>query len=403
MSSDNKLYDLLGVKRNATLDEIKKAYKKLALQYHPDRNPSPDAQDKFKEINSAYEVLSDAQKREIYDKYGEEGLQGGGGMGGFGDHMDIFSHFFGGGQRRKPQGPVKGQDVLHALQVSMEDLYTGATRKVRITRTRICKECNGIGATKKEAVIECTNCNGSGRKVTIQQLAPGFVQQVAGVCPECQGQGKSVNEKFKCKKCTGRKVVSDVKTVEVNIDKGMKDKQKIVFEGEADERPDVLAGDIVFVLQQKPHPLFERDGNTLFMKKKINLLEALTGVEFKVTHLDGRHLLVKSKKGSVIKPGDILQINNEGFPTYKNPYEKGHLLIKFEIEFPDKIPPQFVKQLQDILPKSKKETDSGKDKDVEEVFLTEPSVSKNNGTRNEAYQDDDEEMGDAPQVGCRTQ
>lgn len=145
MSSDTKLYDILGLKKNATLDEIKKAYKKLALQYHPDRNPSPEAQDKFKEINNAYETLSDSQKREIYDRYGEEGLQGGGGMGGFGgDPMDIFSHFFGGGgQRRKPQGPVKGQDVVHSLQVSMEDLYNGATRKVRITRTRICKECDG--------------------------------------------------------------------------------------------------------------------------------------------------------------------------------------------------------------------------------------------------------------------
>jgi DnaJ family protein A protein 2 len=211
-------------------------------------------------------------------------------MGGFEmDPSDLFSQFFGGGmfgggmggQRRGPQGPQKGQDVMHALKVGLEELYNSTSKKIRVTRTRNCADCKGTGSTKKDAVEECSGCRGQGRRIEMRQISPGFVTQQVMTCPQCQGQGKTVDPKFKCGSCKGKRVVTDVTTLEIHVDKGMRDRQKIVFEGEADEKPDQLPGDIVFVLQQKPHDVFERDGDNLFMKKKINLLEALTGVEFK--------------------------------------------------------------------------------------------------------------------------
>lgn len=383
-------------------------------RYHPDRNPGDEeAQEKFKEIAHAYEILSNEEKREIYDRYGEEGLSGGGGGGFGGDPFDLFSAFFGGGggmRSQRPRGPQKGQDVLHALKVSLEELYNGATRKIRVTRTRICQSCDGVGATKKDAVVSCSGCNGSGRKVTIHQMAPGFVQQVAQTCPECSGQGKTVDERFKCKKCKGKKVVSDVKTLEVHIVPGMSNKQKITFDGEADERPGVLAGDIIFVLQEKEHPVFERRGNHLFMKKKINLSEALTGVEFKVPHLDNRTLIVRSGKNQVIKPGQVLQVTGEGMPSVRNQFQKGNLLIEFVVEFPDRIPPKFMEQLQQILP-SKQTINKAQIKgDVEEVELSDPDMSDSHSgagdrRRGEAYDsdDDDDDDGRGPQIGCQSQ
>jgi len=403
-------YEVLGVSKTASADEIRKAYKKLAMQYHPDRNPSDEAQEKFKDITHAYEVLSDNEKRGIYDKYGEEGLQGGMGAG-FSDPMDIFSAFFGGRSRGESRGPAKGQDVMHQLTVSLEDLYNGATRKIRVTRTRICKSCEGSGATKKDAVQTCASCKGSGRKVTIHQVAPGFVQQMQTTCGDCQGEGKTVPDKFKCKNCNGRKVVSDVKTLEIGIDKGMKNNQKIVFEGEADEKPGVLPGDIIFVLQQKPHAYFERDANHLIMKKKINLVEALTGVEFNITQLDGRILHAKVKKGTIVKPNEILQIDKEGMPSLANPFEKGNLYIKFDIEFPDSIPMPFIPHLQKILPKPENAEETTSKKDAEEVYMTDYKEPKSNKKqqqgRREAYgdedEDDEEHDGEGPQVGCRNQ
>lgn len=408
--SDNRFYELLGVAKNASVEDIRKAYKKLALKYHPDRNPGDEsAQEKFKDIAYAYEVLSDSEKREIYDRYGEEGLKGGGGGGFSGDPFDIFSHFFGGGGRRaeRPRGPQKGQDVVHPLKVSLEELYNGATRKIRVTRTRICSGCKGTGATKPDAVVNCTGCKGTGRKVYIHQMAPGFVQQVSQSCPDCNGLGKSIDEKFKCKPCSGKKVVSDQKTLEVNIIQGMSNNQKIVFEGEADERPGVLPGDIIFIVQQKDHPTFERRGNNLYMKKKINLSEALTGVEFKVTHLDNRPLIVRNKKNTVIRPGQVMQISGEGMPIYRNPMSKGSLLVEFDIEFPEKIPPKFLEQLQQILPSKQRVERSGL-KNAEEVELEEADLSQGNATasrQREAYdeEEDEEEDGRGPQIGCQSQ
>nr|KAF6285539.1 DnaJ heat shock protein family (Hsp40) member A2 [Myotis myotis] len=199
---DTKLYDILGVPPGASENELKKAYRKLAKEYHPDKNPN--AGDKFKEISFAYEVLSNPEKRELYDRYGEQGLREGSGGGGGMD--DIFSHIFGGGlfgfmgnQSRSRNGRRRGEDMMHPLKVSLEDLYNGKTTKLQLSKNVLCSACNGQGG-KTGAVQKCSACRGHGVRTMIRQLAPGMVQQVQSVCSDCNGEGEVINKKDRCKK-----------------------------------------------------------------------------------------------------------------------------------------------------------------------------------------------------------
>jgi len=252
-------------------------------------------------------------------------------------NMVDYQAFFGGGGRKKQKGPVKGDPIQRAIPATLEDLYNGKTRKLKITRNRCCKTCKGTGSSKPELVKECDKCKGKGVVNKIIQMGPGFVQQTRGVCDACQGQGQKSDDKYSCKACNGKKVLPEEKTLEINIEKGMKNGQAIKFEGESDERPGVLPGDIIFVIQEQPHNVFKRSADNLFIeKKKINLSEALTGFAFKLQTLDGRTVLIKSKKNSIIKSEDILIADGEGMPIFKNNSSKGNLVINFEVEFPKK-------------------------------------------------------------------
>jgi len=231
-------------------------------------------------------------------------------------------------------GPRKCKDVARALKVTLEELYTGAEKSIKLTRMRNCKTCKGTGSSKPEGITKCKSCDGNGSKIHIKKLGPGYVQQYQTTCNDCQGQGKTFDPKFLCEKCSGKKVFQETATLNIYIDKGMKENQKIICEGEADEQPDVLAGDVIFVIQQIPHQ-FERDGNDIYMKKQISLVSALTGVSFEFNHLDERKILVKSPKGEVIKPGQIKMLKGEGMPTYRDPFNKGNFYIMFEVIFPD--------------------------------------------------------------------
>lgn len=210
-------YKTLGVEKTATMAELKKAYHKLALKNHPDRGGDKE---KFQEIQTAYEVLSDKDKRDIYDKYGEEGLKegGGGGPGGF---ADIFEMFGGGGGRRGQQqsGKQKKDPVVHPLKVTLEEIYNGKQTKISVNRERICAKCGGLGG-KEGAVKKCPGCNGRGMVNKMQMLGPGMYSQTRGPCDECRGTGEIIDEANKCKTCNGKKVTKEKKILEASIDKG---------------------------------------------------------------------------------------------------------------------------------------------------------------------------------------
>ena len=299
MVKETAYYDLLNVKPDATADELKKSYRKLALKYHPDKNPEADAAEKFKNISQAYEVLSDAKKRELYDKGGEQALKEGGlSEGGFSSPMDLFEMFFGGGgggggRRRRDN---KGKDVIHQLSVTLEDLYNGTTRKLALQKNVVCEKCEGRGG-KAGAVQKCNTCKGSGTQVILNQLGAGMYQQIHTSCRECDGQGERINPKDMCRTCSGRKIVQERKILEVHIDKGMDDGQKITFAGEGDQSPGLEPGDIIIVLDEREHDTFKRKGMDLFMKMDINLTEALCGFRRAIKTLDNRYIIISSLPG----------------------------------------------------------------------------------------------------------
>jgi len=256
MVKETLLYEALGLTPTATDADVKKAYRKLAVQFHPDKNPSPDAAEKFKEISRAYEVLSDEEKRKIYDRYGEKGLDEGG-MGGGSSAFDIFSQFFGGSPfggmfGGSDRGERRGKDVGHTLTVSLDDLYNGKDKKLSLNKQVICSKCNGSGSKKAGKSTVCQECNGRGVKVIIRQLGPGMIQQMQTACSNCKGEGTAVDPKDRCPSCNGNRVVSEKKILEVHVDKGMKHGDKITFSREGDQHPDIkIPGDVVIILQEK--------------------------------------------------------------------------------------------------------------------------------------------------------
>ncbi|KAJ3414189.1 pheromone processing endoprotease [Chytridiales sp. JEL 0842] len=405
MPKDTKYYDLLEVSPNASEADLKKAYRKLALKYHPDKNP--DAGDKFKEISHAYEVLSDSNKRELYDRYGEEGLSDGPGGPGMSPH-DLFSQLFGGGDffgggggRGGRSGPKRGKDMAHALKVSLEDLYKGKTSKLALQKQVVCGGCEGRGG-KEGATKSCSACHGRGIRIIMRQMGP-MIQQMQQTCSDCNGEGEIINPKDRCKECGGKKVTSERKILEVFIDKGMADGQKITFTGEGDQAPGVIPGDIIIILEARDHPVFKRKGDDLFVDVKIDLLTALAGGHFAIKHLDDRVLMVHILPGEVIKPGDIKSISNEGMPAYKRPYDKGNLYIKFEIDFPSAnwASPESIKKLESILPPRTPLPDN-KNAEVEECVLSavDPMHQKraNFGDDDGRHDHDDDEAGGNPTV-----
>lgn len=266
-------YKALELEKNADPGEIKKQYRKMAAKHHPDKGGDPE---RFKEIQKAYEVLSDPEKRQTYDRFGEEGLENGGAQGGPSDLFDILSGRPRGGGR---SGQKKGQNVVHQLSVSLEEIYTGKTRKLRMRREVI----------EQGSMSTCDVCGGKGVQIRVVRMGP-MIQQVQENCRACDGQG----HRFESKQ------VQEV--MEVVVPKGAPDGYKLTFHEKADEIPDGIPGDVVFVLQEQPHSEFRRKGADLYLKRRISLVEALCGFRMEVTHLDGRKLLIKTAPGQVVTP-----------------------------------------------------------------------------------------------------
>lgn len=411
-SDNTRYYEVLGVPKSASADELKKAYRKAAIKNHPDKGGDPE---KFKELAQAYEVLSDSEKREIYDQYGEDALKEGMGGGGGGHNpFDIFESFFGGaspfgggGGSSRGRRQRRGEDVVHPLKVSLDDLYNGTSKKLSLSRNVLCPKCKGKGS-KSGASMKCAGCQGSGMKVSIRHLGPSMIQQLQHVCPDCKGSGESINDKDRCTQCRGEKVVQDKKVLEVHVEKGMQHSQKITFQGEADEAPDTLTGDIVFVLQLKEHAKFKRKGDDLFVEHTLNLTEALCGFQFILTHLDGRQLLIKSSPGEIVKPGQFKAINDEGMPIHHRPFMKGNLYVHFSLDFPESgtLSPEQCKALETTLPPKPSNRMIGMELDeCEETILQdvnmEDEMRRKQQAAHEAYEEDEEAAG--PRVQCAQQ
>ncbi|XP_036869410.1 dnaJ homolog subfamily A member 4 isoform X2 [Manis javanica] len=360
MVKETRLYDVLGVRPGAAPEEIRKAYRRLALKYHPDKNPEEG--EKFKLISQAYEVLSDPKKRDIYDEGGEQAIkEGGSGSPSFSSPMDIFDMFFGGGGR-------------------------------------MARERRGVGG-KEGSVEKCPLCKGRGMQVHIQQIGPGMVQQIQTVCIECKGQGERIDPKDRCESCCGAKVVREKKVLEVHVERGMKDGQKVLFPGEGDQGPELEPGDVIIVLDQKDHSVFQRQGHDLIMKMKIQLSEALCGFKKMIKTLDDRVLVITSTSGEVIKHGDLRCVRNEGMPIYKAPLERGTLIIQFLVIFPEKhwLSQDKLPQLEALLPPRQKVRVTD---DMDQVELKEFNPSEQNWRQHrEAYKEDD----DGPRAGVQCQ
>ncbi|KAF9385058.1 Type I HSP40 co-chaperone [Podila verticillata] len=405
MVKETKLYEALEVDPACSDSELKKAYRKLALKFHPDKTGGQTSE-RFQDISHAYDVLSDPQKRTVYDQYGEAGLSGegglGGGMGGLSPE-DLFSHFFGGGGGRggRPSGPRRGKDVAHGLKVTLEDLYKGKTTKLALQKNIICEKCEGRGG-KEGAVKTCTTCNGQGYRVMLRQMGP-MMQQIQQPCGDCRGEGEIINAKDKCKHCNGRKVTQVRKVLEVHIDRGMKDGRKIVFNGEGDQAPGTIPGDVVIVLEQREHERFKRTGDDLYYNAKIDLVTALAGGKIQIPHLDDRILVVDILPGEVIKPAELKAVMGQGMPTERH-HDFGNMYIQFEIDFPaaNWTDLSHIEQLRAILPAATPLPELPKTAHIEEVSLTEMDPRQKARAEHGNMGDDDEE-GHGPGVQCAQQ
>jgi len=407
MVKDTAFYNLLGVDPSASDVQLKTAYKKGALKYHPDKNAhNPEAAEKFKELAEAYEVLSDPQKRQLYDQYGKEGLEQGGMAGGGMNAEDLFAQFFGGGSAfggmfgggMREQGPKKARTIHHVHKVSLEDIYRGKVSKLALQKSIICPACDGRGG-KEGAVKTCAGCNGAGMKTMMRQMGP-MIQRFQTVCPDCQGEGETIREKDRCKRCVGKKTVVERKVLHVHVDRGVKTGHKIDFRGEGDQMPGVLPGDVQFEIEQKPHPRFQRKDDDLFYHADIDLLTALAGGTIYIEHLDERWLTVNIFPGDPITPGAIKVIKGQGMPSFRH-HDFGNLYIQFDVKFPDKTELRNLELLEQVLPPRASPSQPPGDGMVEDYDLED--VDPRNQARAQGAAMDDEDEDGIPQGAERMQ
>ncbi|KAI0767920.1 hypothetical protein BC629DRAFT_876310 [Irpex lacteus] len=418
MPVDTTLYELLGVRPEASEDDIKKAYRKKAREHHPDKNPNdPEAGQKFQEMAAAYEILSSPDSREVYDQYGLEGLNGPGGAGGPGgmDAADIFAELFGGGPGGfnfgfdfgSGGGPhrhrTRGEDSIIPYDVTLEELYNGKSVKMNMEKEAVCGTCKGSGAKGSAKPKSCAKCDGKGYVMVQTQIGPGRYGTSRAMCTDCSGKGEKLREKDQCKRCKGKKTVKEKTRQEIFVERGMADRQRIVLSGAGDEEPGVPPGDVIFQLKTRPHPSFERSGNDLLTRVHITLSEALLGFSrIILTHLDGRGIHISSPAGKPIKTGDSIMLRGEGMPVYKNPDQKGQLYVVFEVDMPDAEWVRTVDKtaLAALLPPGKPEMDP-KPAVIDEVPFEASDIADFGETEDDWEDEDEEDDGYEPE--CRQQ
>lgn len=335
--SKRDYYEVLGVAKSASEDEIKKAYRKLARQYHPDVNKEPDAVEKFKEVKEAYDVISDPQKRAQYDQFGHAaGQQGGfGGAGAdFGGFGDIFDMFFGGGGggRRNPNAPRQGNDLQYTMSIGFKDAYFGKEEEIEIPKEATCSKCDGSGAEPGTKVETCPTCNGAGQQEVVQNTPFGRVVN-RRPCPSCKGKGKYVQTK--CSKCHGSGKETIRRKIRINIPAGVDDGMQMRISGEGELGVNGgPPGDLYVVFRVKRHDFFERDGDNLFCQIPITFAQAALGDEIEVPTMEGK---VKMKIPAGTQTGKTFRLRGHGMPRVNRGGVKGDQHVKVTVVTPTKL------------------------------------------------------------------
>ena len=378
--AENKrdFYEVLGVEKTASTDEIKRAYRKAAMKYHPDRNPGDkEAEAKFKEAGEAYEVLSDDDKRSRYDQFGHQGVDpnfnpgfggfgggfSGGGFGGFGDFGDIFSDFFGGGSSRgnSRNAPRRGENVATRLELTFEEAAFGEEKEVSATRIENCAKCSGSGSA--DGTVEtCTRCGGSGQIRTTQNFM-GMAMQSTSPCPVCSGRGKVI--KTPCTTCKGKGKVRRTQKIKVKVPAGVDEGQMVRVHGEGSVGSNGgPAGDLLVEIRIKRHKIFERDGADVLCELPISFTQAALGADIEIPTLDGR-MTYTIPEGT--QTGTVFRLRDKGIPYVNNRSRRGDQLVTVVVETPTRLnqkQKELLRQLDETMtetPKRKKFFDTIKD------------------------------------------
>ncbi|MHB9141544.1 MAG: molecular chaperone DnaJ [Paludibacter sp.] len=347
--SKRDFYEILGVAKTASADEIKKAYRKKAIQYHPDKNPGDkESEEKFKEAAEAYEILSDEQKRQRYDQYGHAGVGGASGNGGFGggnmNMDDIFSHFgdifgghfggfggFGGQQRGGGQRVRRGSDLRVKVKLNLAEIATGVEKKIKVKKQVACSHCDGTGAAHGSATTTCTTCNGQGRVTRVQQTILGQMQ-TAAECPTCGGDGKIIKEK--CTHCNGEGVVREDEVITINIPAGVMEGMQLSVSGKGNAaRRGGVNGDLLVLVEEEAHPELIRDENDLIYNLLLTIPMATLGGSVEVPTVEGK---VKVTIAPGTQPGKVLRLRGKGLPSV-NRYGTGDLLVNIGVYIPENL------------------------------------------------------------------
>lgn len=333
--SKRDYYEVLGVAKDASKEEIRKAYRKLARKYHPDVNKEDNAEEKFKEAKEAYEVLYDEQKRAQYDQFGhasqQQGFGGGGGFGGFGGMDDIFDMFFGGGGRRDPNAPQQGADLQYTMELTFEEAIFGKETEITIPKEENCETCNGSGAKPGTNPTTCSNCHGSGH-VTVEQNTPFGRVQSQRTCNHCLGKGKIIIDK--CTTCRGAGKVKKNSTIKVSIPAGIDEGQQIRLSGKGEPgKNGGPAGDLFVVVRVNPHEYFQREGDNIFLELPITFAQAALGDEIEVPTVHGA---VNIKVPAGTQTGKTFRLRGKGAPNVRG-YGQGDQHVKIRVVTPTKL------------------------------------------------------------------
>ena len=349
--SKRDFYEILGINKSATAEEIKKAYRKKAIEFHPDKNPdNKEAEEKFKEAAEAYEVLSDPQKKQRYDQYGHAGLggaAGGGGFNGGGMNMDdIFSHFgdifgghfggggfsgFGGSQRGGGQRVRRGSDLRVKVKLTLAEIAAGVEKKIKVKKYVACSHCNATGAAHGSESVTCTTCHGSGRVTRVQQTILGQMQ-TAAECPTCHGDGKIIQNK--CTHCNGEGIVREDEVININIPAGVMEGMQLSMSGKGNAaRRGGANGDLLVLIEEEKHAELIRDENDLIYNLLLTLPTAILGGQVEIPTVDSK---VKVTISPGTQPGKVLRLRGKGLPSV-NRYGTGDLLVHIGVYIPENL------------------------------------------------------------------